>query len=113
MIYINVELCFQTIARMAKELSKEVGVEVVDLVAEVTGQMGPDLTRNEIHLMTQMAKNADSDIKEKDVQILSDIAKVIGPQPAPEVVSFHFASNRESNPQPYSLVLSNILSFRF
>ena len=95
---------------MAKELSKEVGVEVVDLVA---GQMGPDLTRNEIHLMTQMAKNADSDIKEKDVQILSDIAKVIGPQPAPEVVNFYFPSNRESNPQPYSLVLSNILIFRF
>jgi len=76
---------------MAKELSKEVGVEVVDLVAEVTGQMGPDLTRNEIHLMTQMAKNADSEIKEQDVKILSDIAKVIGPQPAPEVVSFHLA----------------------
>ena len=74
------------IARMAKELSKEVGVEVVELVAEVTGQMGPDITRNELHLMSQMAKNADGEIKEKDVEILSEIAKVIGPQPAAELV---------------------------
>jgi hypothetical protein len=71
---------------MGKELSKEVGVEVVELVAEVTAQMGPDLTANEIHLMAQMAKNADPLIQQKDVKILSEIGKVIGPQPAPELV---------------------------
>ena len=75
---------------MAKELSKEVGVEVVELVTEVTGQMGPDITRNELHLMAQMAKNADGEIKEKDVEILSDIAKVIGPEPTPELVKLLF-----------------------
>ncbi len=42
---------------MAKELSKEVDVEVVELVADVTRQMGPEITTNELHLMSKMAKN--------------------------------------------------------
>ena len=71
---------------MGKELSKEVGVEVVELVAEVTSQMGPDLTPKELHLMTQMAKNADPEIQANDVKILAEIGKMIGPNPAPELV---------------------------
>lgn len=75
-----------TIARKAKELSKEVDIEVVGLVADVTRQMGPELTGNELHLMAKMAKNADPDISESDVKILSDIAKMIGPDPSPALV---------------------------
>jgi len=71
---------------MGKQLSKEVSVEVVDVIAEVTSQMGSDLTGNELQLMTAMAKNADSEITEKDVSIISDIVKMIGPEPSTSLV---------------------------
>ena len=57
----------------------QVSPESVELVAHMTEEMGPRLSRNEIRMIKSMAKKETGDnLSGKDVRIVSEIVKAMG-----------------------------------
>jgi hypothetical protein len=73
----------EQIAILVRGLTTEVSSQKVEVVAEMSKQMGPDLSPGEVQMISRMVSNSGlGSISAQDVKILSEITNIVGGPPA-------------------------------
>ena len=82
-IELNISTFLQNIAILVRGLSTEVSSQKVEVVAEMSKQMGPELSPGEVQMISRMVSNSGlGSISSQDVKILSEITNVVGGPPS-------------------------------